>query len=197
LVIVTSLTALSPAVVRGTVELGLPRPHPLGRKESSMTIEHPYGTTERILSFIPNVTVKAGFLGLKSRMHSLVITNNRILFARITVARMKELSQQGKEEARREGKVGMAQLLANPHVYDKLVQLYLQLGPEGVLADNSANFAVDRSAVSKVKLKTTAGPEGGVGSDVLILKTTGKTYKITLGGSKAAAREALESAGLM
>jgi hypothetical protein len=36
-----------------------------------------------------------------------------------------------------------------------------------------------------------------VGSDVLILKTTGKTYKVTLGGSKSAAREALESAGLM
>ncbi len=29
------------------------------------------------------------------------------------------------------------------------------------------------------------------------LKTTGKTYKVTLGGSKSAARTALESAGLM
>ncbi len=162
-----------------------------------MTIEYPYGTTERILSFIPNVTVKAGFLGLKSRMHSLVITNNRILFARITGARMKELSQQGKEEAKREGKSGMALLLANPHIFDKLVQMYLQLGPEGVLADNPANFAVDRATVSKVKLKTTVGADEAGGSDVLILKTTGKTYKITLGGSKAAARNALESAGLM
>ena len=161
-----------------------------------MTIEYPYGTTEQILSFIPNVTVKASLLGLP-RMHSLVITNNRILFARITVARMKELSQQGKEEAKNQGKGRMAQLLANPQVYDKLVQLYTQLGPDGILADNAANFAVDRATVEKVKLKTTAGPEGGVGSDLLILKTTGKTYKVTLGGSKSAARQALESAGLM
>lgn len=162
-----------------------------------MTIEYPSGTTERILSCIPNVTLKAGFLGLNSRQHSVVITNNRILFARITVARMKELSEQAQQEAKSQGKGRMAQLLANPHVYDKLVQSYLQMGPDGVLADNPANFAVDRSTVTKVKLKTTAGPEGGVGSDVLILKTTGKTYKVTLGGSKAAAREALGSAGLM
>jgi hypothetical protein len=162
-----------------------------------MTIEYPYGTTERILSFIPNVTVKAGFMGLGSRQHSLVITNNRILFARITVARMKELSEQGKAEAREQGKGRMAQLLANPHVYEKLVEFYTQLGPDGVLVDHPANFAIDRANVTKVKLKTTAGPEGGVGSDMLILKAAGKTYKVTLGGSKGAARQALESAGLM
>ena len=157
-----------------------------------MTIEYPYGTTERILTIIPNVTLQAGFMGFKSRQHSLVITNNRILFAR-----MKELSERGKQEAKSEGKGRMAQLLANPHIYEKLVELYQQLGPEGVLADHPANFAVDRAAVTKVKLKTTAGPDGGVGSDVLVLKANGKTYKVALGGSKSAARKALESAGLM
>ena len=69
-----------------------------------MTIEYPYGTTERILTIIPNVTLQAGFMGFKSRQHSLVITNNRILFARITGARMKELSEQGKQEAKSEGR---------------------------------------------------------------------------------------------
>jgi hypothetical protein len=143
------------------------------------------------------VTLKAGFMGVKSRQHCLVITNNRVLFARITVARIKELSQQARDDAKQQGKGRMGQMMANPQVYARLVEHYQQVGPEGVLADNAANFAVDRSTVSKVKLKTTAGPEGGVGSDVLILKTTGKTYKITLGGSKVAAREALESAGLL
>ncbi len=162
-----------------------------------MTIESPYGTTERILSIIPNVTLQAGFMGVRSRQHSLVITNNRILFARVTVARIKELSAQGKDEAKNQGKGRMAQLLANPHVNEKLVELYLQWGPEGVLADNPANFAVDRATVTKVKLKTTAGPDGGAGSDVLILKTNAKKYKVTLAGSKGAARTALESAGLM
>lgn len=162
-----------------------------------MTLEYPYGTTERILSYIPNVTVKAGFLGLKSRQHSLVITNNRILFARVTIARIKELSKQAQEEAGSQGKGRMAQMMTNPRTDDRLVQLYEQMGPDGVLADNPANFAVDRATVSKVKLKTSAGPDGGVGDDMLILKTTGKTYKIVLSGSKSAARTALEAAGLM
>jgi hypothetical protein len=35
-----------------------------------------------------------------------------------------------------------------------------------------------------------------VASDVLVLKTTGKTYKLTLAGSVPEARRALELAGL-
>ena len=66
-----------------------------------------------------------------------------------------------------------------------------------MLADHPANFAVDRAAVTKVKLKTTAGPDGGVGSDVLVLKATARPTRSRLGGSKSAARKALESAGLM
>lgn len=161
-----------------------------------MTTEYPYGTTEKILAIIPNVTLNAGFMGIKSRQHSLVFTNNRILFARITVAQMKEMSQQAKEEAKGQDKSTMGQLLSNPHVYDRLEQRYQQIGPDAILADNQANFAVDRSTVKSAKVKTTAGPEGGVGSDVLVIKSTGKKYKVTLGGSRAAARQALEVAGL-
>lgn len=73
----------------------------------------------------------------------------------------------------------------------------MQMGPDAILAVNPANFAVYRATVSMVKLKATAGPEGGTGSHIVVLKTTGKTYRITLGGSKVAAREALVTAGLL
>lgn len=160
-----------------------------------MTTEYPYGTTEKILAIIPNVTVQAGFMGVKSRQHSLIFTNNRILFARITVARMRELSSQAKADAAQENTGRLERLIANPHVYERLVELYEQLGPEGILADNEANFAVDRASIKAVKVTTTAGADTGVGSDVLIIKAA-KKYKVTLGGSKAAARRALEAAGL-
>lgn len=162
-----------------------------------MTTEYPYGTTETILSIIPNVTLQAGFMGVRSRQHSLIFTNNRILFARITVARMKELSEQAKVDAAAENKGRLGQMLSNPHVYDRLVNLYQQWGPERILADNDANFAVDRASIKSVKLKTTAGTDTAVGSDVLVIKSSAKKYKVTLGGSKAAARRALETAGLM
>lgn len=70
-------------------------------------------------------------------------------------------------------------------VYDRLAQMYSRMGPEDIRAENEANFAVDRASVKHVKVKTTGGPEGGVGSDVLIIKAA-KTYKVTLGRSKAA-----------
>lgn len=150
-----------------------------------MDIEHHYTAPEEILAVIPNVTLQAGFMGVKSRQHSLIFTTTRIIFARLTVARMNELTQQAKTSTSE----------LSTAVYDLLTQIYSRMGPEGILADNEANFAVDRATVKNVKVKTTAGPEGGVGSDVLILKAA-KTYKVTLGGSKAAAKAALEAAGL-
>lgn len=165
-------------------------------EELAMTTQYPFGTSEKILAIIPNTTLKAGFMGVKTRQHSVVFTDRRILFARVTVARMKELTEAAKADSAGQGKGRVGGMLSNPHVYDRLTQLYLQMGPDGVLADNAANFAVDRAAVKGVKLKSTAGPEGGVGADVLVIKTSQKTYKLDLGGSKAEARQALETAGL-
>lgn len=151
-----------------------------------MSIEHHDTAPEQILAIIPNVTLQAGFMGVKSRQHSLIFTTTRIIFARLTVARMNELTQQAKT----------AKSKASATVYDRLTQMYSQMGPEEILAGNEANFAVDRATVKGVKVKTTAGPEGGVGSDVLIIKAA-KTYKSTLSGSKAAAKAALDAAGLL
>ena len=61
-----------------------------------MDIEHHYTAPEEILAVIPNVTLQAGFMGVKSRQHSLIFTTSRIIFARLTVARMNELTQQAK-----------------------------------------------------------------------------------------------------
>ena len=76
------------------------------------------------------------------------------------------------------------------------------LGCDVTIADEEVDVDNDdrkivRSLPDNRWLIVSLGPEGGVGSDVLVLKTSAKSYKITLGGSKAAAREALEAAGLL
>lgn len=163
-----------------------------------MTIEHPHASTERILSVIPNVAVQAGFMGFKSRVYSLIISNNRIVFALLDDGLMWQLGQQEREQAKAQGMGTMGQWSASFQAWDRLVQHYIQQGPDGILAENPENFAVDRADVSAVKLKSTgSGAAGSPRLDYLILKTTGKKYKALLAGGKDEARAALEVAGLL
>lgn len=85
-----------------------------------MTTQYPFGTSEKILSIIPSTTLKAGFMGVKTRQRSVVFTDRRILFARVTVARMKELTQAAKADSAGQGKSRVGGMLSNPHVYDRL-----------------------------------------------------------------------------
>lgn len=151
---------------------------------------------ERVLTTIPNVTLKAGLLGIKSRQHTLVLTSDRILFARMTTARMKQLAHDAGEQARGQGKGHLAQIGAQSHGFDALSQAYLAMTPAQILAENPDNFAVDRASVSKVKVKQTGSAEGGVATDTLVIKSTDKTYKLTL-MSVAQAKRALVEAGLI
>ena len=152
---------------------------------------------EPVLSTIANVTLKAGVLGLRSRQHSLVFTPTRILFARMTTSQMSNLAKQARDEAKARGEGRMAQFAAQAHAFDALAASYQGMTPAQILAQNPDNFAVDRSTVTKVKIKQTGDSSGaGVSTDVLVIKTSGHTYKLTLVSSVGQARQALVTAGL-
>lgn len=145
---------------------------------------------EQVLGVITNVALRAGFMGVKTRSHCLVITDQRILFARLTTARMKELSQQANP-----GKGFMGQLGTSGQVFGLLIDQYTSMSPEAILAEHPDNFAVDRSTVSKVKIKSSTGGESGVTTETLVIKTSDKTYKVTL-MSVEQARRVLQETGL-
>ena len=139
---------------------------------------------ERVVSVIPNATLKAGFMGVKTRVHTVVLTDRRVLFVRFTMADGKQLAQ----EARAAGK-------SQRQGWDLLMTHFLATDPEVLLAQNEDNFAVALSEVKQAKVKTASTGAGDSG-DALLLKTTQKKYQFLLGGSRDQAREALVAAGL-
>jgi hypothetical protein len=69
--------------------------------------------------------------------------------------------------------------------------------PSQILAETDGNFAVDRSTITGIKTKTSyGGGDDATTTDLLIIKTTEKKYKMTV-GSRRAAEEVLQAAGLM
>lgn len=152
----------------------------------------PHGT-ENVIATIPNVTLTAGFMGAKSRLHILIITNHRIIFARETTARLKEVSGQLRDNAKAAGKGRMGQLNAQMGTHNVLAGKYASMNPAAVLIEDPHNFAVDLSTVKKVSMKTNVGDNF---EDRLTIKTTGKKYKMTINGSMDRARDALSKAGL-
>lgn len=146
---------------------------------------------EKVLGVITNTALHAGFLGARTRTHCLVITDRRILFARQTTASMKALS----ERANPGGSL-LAQMGSAGQAYALLIEGYLAMSPEAILAEHADNFAIERTAVTKVKIKTSSGGESGVSTDTLLIKTSDKTYKLTL-MSAGQARRILQDTGLL
>jgi hypothetical protein len=148
-------------------------------------------SNQQALGVITNVALRAGFMGVKTRSYSLVITDRQILFARMTTAQMKELSHQANP-----GKGFVGQMGTGNQVFGLLIEQYTTMSPEQILAEHKDNFAIDRSTISKVKIKSSTGGESGVTTDTLVIKTSDKTYKVTL-MSVEQARRVLQQTGLL
>lgn len=127
---------------------------------------------EQVLAVIPNADLNAG-LGTPSRAHTLVFTDQRIIFARFTSGMAKELRRPGQET----------------------IEKYEAMTPDDILAEHKSNFALDRSAITKVRMKYTGGLGTGAVAEVLTIKTDERTYKLALSSSKQP-RKALAKAGL-
>ncbi|MGB7981379.1 MAG: hypothetical protein WCF36_11380 [Candidatus Nanopelagicales bacterium] len=156
----------------------------------------PLTGVERVLSVIPNVSFSRGFLGLKTRSCSLVLTDRRVLVARFTMAQGKALGREARDHAKADGKGRMGQLAAQSHVWDTVASTYRSMPLEQILAENPDNIAVDRASITNVKVAHKKGSDTTVASDTLVIETSGKKYKFTFMGSMRQAREALATAGL-
>jgi len=154
--------------------------------------------SERVISIIPNVTLHAGFMGFASKQFTLVLTDQRVIFARVTTAMMQEAVADASDGAKAQGKGLLGQLGARMSAHSVFAKRYLEMPTSQILAETDGNFAVDRSTITKTKVKTETGVGDDANStDVLIIKTTEKKYKLTLGSSRASAKEALQTANLI
>lgn len=156
------------------------------------------GTGEAVYAVIPNATLRAGFLGVKTRQYTLILTDRRIIFAQITMAMMKQLVAEARDGAKSEGKGFFGQWGAQLTAYSAFAERYLEMPPEQTLSEAADNFAIERSTITKTSTKTREPhDDNGVSTDHLVIKTTGKKYDIMLGSGKGQAKQALDAAGML
>lgn len=154
--------------------------------------------SETIVSLIPNAMLRAGFLGAGTKPYVIAFTQSRVIFGRVTNDMLKQAVNRSRDGATSEGKGFFGKWGAQLNAYSELAEGFGRMTPEQLLAQDAGNFAVDRSAVTKVKLKVgAADAEGGDMSDRLVIKTKGKDYTIVLNAGIGIAKQALAAAGML
>lgn len=158
----------------------------------------PVPNGEHAIAVISNTSLKTGLI--KRTNYALVLTDRRVVFAEITAAMLKQAVSDARDDAKADGKGLFGQWGAQLGAYSDMAGSYLAMTPEQALAQNPANFAVDRAAIKSCKLK-----HGRVGNDDapdspdrLVIKTTGgDKYNLELGAGIGQAKKALVAAAMI
>jgi hypothetical protein len=132
-------------------------------------------TREQTVGVIGRLTRTSGFMGARQQLYTLVVTDRRVIFAELTRDRMRQLSLEADARARRDGKGRLGRAGAQLHARDGVAATYWAMTPDEALRETPTNFAIDRSAIRKLKFKTGVGDAA---SDRVIIKTAGETYKL-------------------
>ena len=120
---------------------------------------------ETVLGVIPDARIKTGLL--KSEGWVLVVTDQRLLGARITDELMKNVVEQARAEAKASGSGFFGQWGAQLKAGFALSQRYSAMTPETILAETPGNWALLPSQVGSIKVERKSRNSGS-DSDVEI-----------------------------
>ncbi len=141
----------------------------------------PASFSEPIVGLIPTVEIKKGLF--KSETYHLVLTQQRLVFARLTSEMLKEAAAQAKAEAKEEGKGFFGQWGAVISSNSAIAERYLQMPVEAILAENPENFSIPLAEIKKAKTKSNYDSEYDEADELII--EAGEKYKIKLKGTSA------------
>ena len=156
----------------------------------------PAPSGERILAVIGGLTLVGGFMGLKQKSYTLVITERRLVFAELTKEKVTAAVNAARDQAKAEGKGFFGQWGAQIGSTMTYSQAYWQMSPDAALAETPGNWAVDRSQFQGAKFRTGMSDENTNTPDVLTIKASTGKWKFNVNGSLGAVKKAFKDAGL-
>jgi hypothetical protein len=134
-----------------------PAPPPPAYPQPVEAAPAPVFYNEPVCGAITGGTRQKGFLGMSSSQYTLVVTNQRIIFATLT----KEISQQqvnlALEAARAQGKGLLSQWGAQ--LTTNVGQHYFQMAPQAILAEHPDNFFYLNSQIRSVSFSSYSDDE--------------------------------------
>jgi hypothetical protein len=151
---------------------------------------------ERILAVIGDLTRVGGFMGVKQKRYSLVLSDRRIIFAELTKEKITAMMNQARDDAEADGKGFLGQWGAQLKAPSNYHEVYWHIPPDAALAESPGNFAIDRATIKKVKYKIGVVADEPSASDQVTIKTTSEKYKLQVSGPLSIVKEAFRLAGI-
>jgi hypothetical protein len=114
---------------------------------------------ETVLGAIPDARIKIGLL--KSETWVLVVTDQRLLAARVTDELVKSIAEQARAQAKESGSGFFGQWGAQLKASFALGQRYCAMTPEAILAETPGNWALSPGQVSTIKVERKSRSSSG------------------------------------
>ncbi len=151
--------------------------------------------SEQIAAIISTVRKPKSFG--RSDTYTLIVTDNRMIFAEMTSDMMKEAAVEAQRRGKEEGKGFFSRWGDQIKATMRFADRYWQIPPDEALAESSKNFAIQNASVKKIKVRSrddAAHPDdaGQAYTELKIESNSGKyEFKIDGHGAKGI-RESLQ-----
>ncbi len=156
----------------------------------------PAASGERVIAVIGNLTQVGGFMGMKQKTFTLMITDRRLVFAELTKEKITAMVNQARDSAKAQGKGFFGQWGAQLGSSMNYHEAYWQMSPDAALAENPGNFAIERGAFQSAKFKIGITDDEHNTPDELVIKAASGKYKFNVNGSLGAVKDVFRQAGL-
>jgi type 1 glutamine amidotransferase len=150
-----------------------------------------------VTAVIGNLTQVGGFMGMKQKVFSLIITDRRLIFAELTKEKITAMVNEARDTAKAEGKGFFGQWGAQLGTSYNYHEVYWQMAPDAALAENPGNYAIERTAFQSAKFKIGVSDDERNTPDEVIIKAASGKYKFNVGGSLGAVKDAFRETGLI
>ena len=151
---------------------------------------------EQILDVVGGLTLLGGFMGIKQKPYTLIVTDRRLIFAELDQKRVTATVSTARDSAKAEGKGFFGQWGAQLKSSTSYHDAYWQMSPDAALTEMPGNWAVERSGYQGAKFRTGMSDENNNNPDVLTIKSASGKWKFNVAGSLSALKKRFKEAGL-
>ena len=146
--------------------------------------------TDKVLTVLPNLAKKKNLFSLRRDHYTLVVTEQKLIFARLS----KVLYKQQVEDVKaiiannKKNKVGfLSSMVDRMTAYSNWFRRYYEMTIEDIISETSGNIVIDKADITALKIRqfleaNDESFQGKTRSPILTLKTKGIKYKYVFSG---------------
>lgn len=151
--------------------------------------------TERVLAAF-HAQIKSGVFSIKD--YTLILSNERIIVARLTADMIATAAKAAAAEAKREGKGFFGQAVASLSSGTGVTKKYYTMEPQAILAEHAESFFIPNSDVVSITYKRgrtyyDKDDQAQQQDDQLIIASVGRSYRLSLPQSSTPTAELLST----